>query len=221
MTMDDAGIRAEPTGTAPVEDVELVKRLLAGDEQAFLDLVQNLHGGLLRFAMTFVSDRSVAEEVVQETWLGVLNGLGSFEGRSALKTWIYRILSNRAKTRAVRERRVVSFSSLAGSDDPVDEPTVEPERFASSGHWADPPHPWSAETPETILLRGETRDLLKMAIEELPPNQRAVIALRDVEGMDPAEVCNILEISETNQRVLLHRARSKMRRALEQHLKRE
>lgn len=216
--MDEAVTHSEPTGTAPAEDLGLVKRLLAGEEQAFLDLVQRLHGGLLRFAMTFVSDRSVAEEVVQETWVGVLNGLSTFEGRSSLKTWIYRILTNRAKTRAVRERRVISFSALASSD-AVSEPAVEPERFGSSGRWTEPPHPWSLDTPETILLRAETRDLLKKAIEELPPNQGAVIALRDVEGMDPEDVCNILEISETNQRVLLHRARSKIRRMLEQHLK--
>lgn len=169
-------------------------------------------------AMTFASDRSIAEEVVQETWLAVLNGLRSFEGRSSLKTWIYRILMNHAKTRSVREKRMIPFSSL-GTSDADDEPAVEPERFASSGHWTDPPRPWSTDTPETVLLRAETRDLLKRSIEELPANQRAVITLRDVEGVDPEDVCNILEISEPNQRVLLHRARSRVRRMLEQHLK--
>ncbi|MBI2841391.1 MAG: RNA polymerase sigma factor [Acidobacteria bacterium] len=215
--MDEALAHRDPAGTGPVEDIGLVKRLLAGEEQAYLDLVRSLHGGLLRFAMSFVSDRSVAEEVVQETWLGVLNGLAAFEGRSSLKTWIYRILMNRARTRAVREARVISFASLAGSES-ENEPAVEPERFAASGRWTDPPHSWSLDTPETILLRAETHDFLKKAIEELLPKQRAVIVLRDIEGMNPEDVCNILEISETNQRVLLHRARSRVRKLLEQHL---
>ncbi|MEW6364751.1 MAG: sigma-70 family RNA polymerase sigma factor [Acidobacteriota bacterium] len=195
-----------------------MKRLLAGEEAAFLELVRTHHGRLIRLALTFVADRSVAEEVVQETWLGVLNGLRSFEGRSSLKTWICRILANRAKSRAVREGRMISFASLAESDG-EDEPAVEPERFTSAGRWSQPPESWSGDTPEKLVLREETRAVLDEAIAELPPIQRAVLTLRDVEGVDSASICNVLEITETNQRVLLHRARSRLRRKLERYLK--
>jgi RNA polymerase sigma-70 factor (ECF subfamily) len=179
-------------------------------------------GSMLRVAQIYVSSRAVAEEVVQETWLAVLDGIGRFEGRSSLKTWIFRILSNRAKTRAERERRTIPFSALV---DParVPEAAVDADRFRDAddpqwpGHWASPPQSWSA-VPEDRLVAAETRSLLEAAIERLPPGQRTVISLRDIEGWSAEEVCNALEIGETNQRVLLHRARAKVREALEDYL---
>jgi RNA polymerase sigma-70 factor, ECF subfamily len=200
------------------EDGELAARLAQGDEEAFRTLVQRYHGALLRLALAFVAERTAAEEVVQDTWLGVMNGIRGFEGRASLKSWIFRILTNRAKTRGVRDKRFIPFSSLGNPGRIPEEPAVEPSRFNSSGGWADPPSSWQADNPEEVLMRQETGAALEKAIAELPPVQRSVITLRDVEGFDAFEVCNILEISETNQRVLLHRARSKIRRALEQHL---
>lgn len=180
-------------------------------------LIDRHHGPLLRLAQVFVSSRAVAEEVVQETWTGVLEGLATFEGRSSLKTWIFRILTNRAKTRGVREGRSVPFSAL-GDPAPDNEPAVDPARFRSTGMWGEPPRRWDDETPEKLMMRQEFVRALEAALEQLPPSQRAVVTLRDVEGLDSAEVCNVLQISETNQRVLLHRARSKLRRALETYL---
>lgn len=203
-------------GATP-EDLALVDRLLAGDESAFTALVDLYHGRLIRLALVFVSDRAAAEEVVQETWLGVLGGLRNFEGRSALKTWIFRILTNRAKTRGVRDARFVSFSSLADPD-AEGEPAVDPDRFTASGTWRQPPRPWTENTPERLLLRREAMAVLEEAIAGLPPNQRAVVTLRDVDGLDSGEVCDLLEISESNQRVLLHRGRTKLRRALARYL---
>lgn len=204
-------------GRASAADAALVKRLLDGDEAAFNGLVEQYHGRLLRLATVFVSDRASAEEVVQDTWLAVLTGLGSFEGRSGLKTWIFSILTNRAKTRGVRDKRSVPFSALSSSED---EPAVHPSRFTPSGMWSAPPEQWDEDTPEQLLLRQETRAVVEQAIADLPESQRAVITLKDVEGLDSAEVCNILAISETNQRVLLHRARAKVRTVLEQYLQR-
>lgn len=204
--------------TSALQESQLVEALRAGDEEAFVELTRALHPSLVRVAQIYVSSRSVAEEVVQETWLAVLEGLGRFEGRSSLKTWIFRILANRAKTRAQRERRTIPFSALEPTR--IQEPALEPERFRGAddprwpGHWALPPQAW----PDEKLLSAETRDKLAQAIEALPASQRAVISLRDVEGWSPEEVCNTLEISETNQRVLLHRARSKVRKALEEYL---
>ncbi|MFI5399284.1 MAG: RNA polymerase sigma factor [Candidatus Binatia bacterium] len=202
---------------APAEDLALVKRLLAGDATAFAFLVDRYHGRLLRLAMTFVSDRATAEDVVQDTWLGVMRGLETFEGRSALNTWIFRILTNRAKSRGVRDARSLPFSSLESPDREHESP-VDPARFQPNGAWADPPRRWDDDTPEKLLMRQEAVHHLQGAIEDLPANQRAVVILRDIEGLDADEVCNILEISETNQRVLLHRARSKLRRALEEYV---
>jgi RNA polymerase sigma-70 factor (ECF subfamily) len=147
----------------------------------------------------------------------VLNGLSAFEGRSTLKSWIFSILTNRAKTRAVREKRSIPFSDLStrGFDE---EPSVDPDRFTDAGTWAEPPRRWDKNTPEQLMLRQEARALIDKAISELPPNQRAVVTLRDVEGLDAAEVCNVLGLTETNQRVLLHRGRSKIRAVLEQYL---
>ena len=203
--------------TGAESDEAVLKRLLAGDEQAFADLVAAHQGSLLRLAQTFVSDHGSAEEVVQETWLGVLKGLKSFEGRSSLKTWIFRILVNRARSRGARDGRTLTFSALQeeGGDgaDLMD-------RFSAEGQWTHPPSLWPEENPEALLLRGETQSCLLGAVDGLPPAQRAVVTLRDVEGVAAADVCNILAISETNQRVLLHRARTRVRAALEKHLKR-
>ena len=205
------------SGKASADDLALVKRLLAGDEVAFTHVVERYHGPLLRFARLFVSNRAVAEEVVQDTWLAVLDGLPSFEGRSALKSWIFGILANRAKTRAVREKRTITFSELSASG-VEDEPAVDPDRFTSAGAWSAPPGRWDGDTPEKLLLRQEALAVVEKAMAELPASQRAVVTLRDVEGLDAAEVCNILDVSETNQRVLLHRARSKVRAALERYM---
>jgi RNA polymerase sigma-70 factor, ECF subfamily len=196
----------------------LIARLRAGEQAAFAEVVGRYHGALLRLARVFVANESAAEEVVQETWLGLIKGLSGFEGRSPLKTWLFRILANRAKTRGIRDKRSVPFSALGGSDPDDPEPAVDPARFTRSGMWADPPEVWEIDTPEKVLLRRETMTLLKLAIADLPPNQRAVVILRDVEGLEAEEVCNVLEIAETNQRVLLHRGRSKLRAALEKHI---
>ncbi|MCK6528654.1 sigma-70 family RNA polymerase sigma factor [Myxococcota bacterium] len=206
--------------SATPEDAALIERLLAGDEAAFAGLIDGFHGRLVRLARTFVKDQATAEEVVQDTWVGVLDGLRGFEGRSAIKTWIFRILVNRAKTRGVREARSVPFSGLPGLDD-VGEPAVDPSRFGSDGMWADPPRRWEDDTPETLLLREEARGRLEQAVEDLPARQRAVLVLRDIEGVSADEVCNILEIADTNQRVLLHRARSALHRALDRCLEEE
>lgn len=206
----------EAGASAPAGDLALVKQLLAGDEAAFTWVVERYHSPLLRFARLFVSNEAVAEEVVQDTWLAVLSGLPSFEGRSALKSWIFSILANRAKSRAVREKRTIAFSELSapGSES---EPAVDPDRFTSAGAWSTPPDRWK-DTPESLLLHREALGVVDQAMAALPATQRAVVTLRDVEGLEAAEVCNILEISETNQRVLLHRARSRLRAALDRYM---
>jgi RNA polymerase sigma-70 factor (ECF subfamily) len=193
-----------------VEDnAALLDRLRAGDEAAFDELVARHDGALRRVARTYVRTDAAAADVVQETWLGVIRGLASFEGRSSLRTWIFRILVNRARTRALREARDLPFSSL-GSDD---EPAVEPSAFGRDGRWASAPPRFDAE-PETNLLSGELRAHLREVVDGLPPTQRAVITLRDLVGLDADEVCDVLELTEGNQRVLLHRARSRVRTAL-------
>jgi RNA polymerase sigma-70 factor, ECF subfamily len=199
----------------------LVAALRAGDEQAFATLVDLYGATMRRLALGFVHNAAVADEVVQEAWLGVLRGIGRFEGRSSLKTWIFRILVNQAKTRARRERRSVPFSALADGEGDADAPTVGPDRFDSlTGMWSRPPGRWPDE-PEGELLRGEARSVILDAIDSLPDGQRAVITLRDVEGFDSAEACNVLGISEVNQRVLLHRARARVRQALEDYFDEE
>jgi len=207
-----------PPPPAAGGEAALIRRLLEGDEEAFGRLVEAYHARLGTLARAYVADPAAAEEVVQETWLAVLEGLPRFEGRSSLKTWIFRILANRAKTRAVREKRSIPFSALEGAPD---EPAVDPSRFARSGAWADPPRPWDEETPERLLLNREVLSRIEEALDQLPEGQKAVVLLRDVEGLGAEETCNILEISETNQRVLLHRGRSKIRRALEEYLERK
>jgi RNA polymerase sigma-70 factor (ECF subfamily) len=204
---------------ASAEEVEVVARLRAGDEQAFETLVARNYATMLSVAQTYVKTRAVAGEVVQEAWLGVLQSLGSFQGRSSLKTWILAILVNKAKTRAVRESRTVPFASLAGE---ADEPAVDPERFrgphdAFPGHWRSYPGKWGASADIAVEDR-ETLRVTMRAIAELPPAQRTVIRMRDVEGYSSDEVCAALDVSAGNQRVLLHRARSRVRSALEGHL---
>ena len=200
-------------------EAQLLEALRAGDEAAFAQLVREYQPSLVRVARIYVSTQAAAEEVAAETWLAVLNGLDRFEGRSSLKTWIFRILTNIAKTRAQRDGRTLPFSAL---QDPgrVPEAALDADRFLDPqhprwpGHWAVRPEPW----PEDALIAAETQAVVAEAIEALPPAQRAVISLRDVEGWSSEEVRNALELSETNQRVLLHRARSKVRRALESYL---
>jgi RNA polymerase sigma-70 factor (ECF subfamily) len=203
------------------EDMRLVERLRNGDEAAFMWLIDRYHAAMLRMAMVYVPTRAVAEDVVQEAWLGILRGLERFEGRSSLRTWMVRILTNCAKTRAQREGRSIPFSSLSPLDVDVDEPAVDPHRFRGPdqewpGGWVSFPAPWN-DIPENRLLAQETRACIQMAIEALPPNQRTVITLHDIEGWTSEEVCHFIGISEANQRVLLHRARARVRRALEQY----
>jgi RNA polymerase sigma-70 factor (ECF subfamily) len=203
-------------------DLQLLERLRAGDQAAFETLVRSYSSSMLALARHFVPSRAVAEEVVQETWLGVINGLERFEGRSSLKTWIFRILVNRARTRGERESRTIPFSALAAREAEGEEPAVDPDRFIKpgapgAGAWAQPP--LRIETsPDGRLLAGEARERIAAAIEELPPAQRLVITMRDVEGWSAEEARNALDISETNQRVLLHRARAKVRAALEDYV---
>lgn len=210
----------EDTYTPPPGQDELVAALQAGDERLFASLVSELGPSMLRIARMYVSSRAVAEEVVQEAWLGVLTGIGRFEGRSALKTWIFRILTNRAKTRGEREGRSLPFSSLAAGE-ADDEPAVDADRFHGSGryegHWTSAPSRWS-ELPENRLVGKETIGIAQAAIDALPEMQRTVITMRDIEGWGSEDVRNVLGLSESNQRVLLHRARAKVRRALELYL---
>ena len=198
------------------DDGRLLAALKAGDEGAFMAIVDAWGPGMLRLARMHVPTRAVAEEVVQEAWVGVLRGIDRFEGRSSLKTWAFRIVVNNAKTRGVRESRSVPFSSAG---DGGEGPSVDPARFRGSddrwpGHWAAPPEPF----PEQALLERETRDVALRAIAALPSRQQEIVTLRDIEGFSSEEACNALDVSETNQRVLLHRARSKVRRALEEHV---
>ncbi|MEO8477834.1 MAG: sigma-70 family RNA polymerase sigma factor [Actinomycetota bacterium] len=201
-------------------DLALVERLRAGDEDAFMALVERLQSSMLRVARMFVSTQAVAEECVQECWLGVLQGLGTFEGRSSLRTWIFRILTNIAKTRGQREGRSLPFASLAGDD--LDAPAWDPSSFRGegeprAGHWSSLPNDWRG-IPEERLLSAETRGVVAGVLASLPPMQAEVLRLRDVAGWTSEEVRNALDLTDTNQRVLLHRARAKVRRALDAYL---
>lgn len=199
-------------------DALVVDRLRAGDEAAFAWLVDTYSASLVRVARTFVPSVAIAEEVVQETWLAVVAGIQRFEARSSLKTWLFSILINRAKTRARRESRTIPFSDLekAGDDEPAVEPTrfLPPDHSQWPGHWAVPPEPWRLG-PEGKAVDRESLGVVKSALERLPPGQRLVVALRDVDGWPATEVCAALGLSEANQRVLLHRGRSRLRAALE------
>jgi RNA polymerase sigma-70 factor (ECF subfamily) len=199
---------------------DLCAALRRGDESAFSTVVSLYHAPLRRLALTYVRSAAVADEVVQETWLAVIRGIHSFEERSSLKTWIFRILANTAKTRAERESRVMPLSALRDSDLEDDEPAVDPDRFLDQqharwpGHWASPPARWE-ELPSENLEWRELLGAMKETIGELPSRQRQVIVLRDIEGWEPEDVCRVLDLSEANQRVLLHRARSRVRKAIE------
>jgi RNA polymerase sigma-70 factor (ECF subfamily) len=206
---------AKRAGRSTADDGALVAALRAGDERVFEALVDRYHRSLVQVALMYVRDRATAEEVAQETWLAVLEGIQRFEGRSSLKTWIFRILTNRAKTRGQRERRQLPISALVGDD----EPEVPLDRFLPPDDphrplgWVAPPRAW----PEERLLARETVKCVRDAITQLPPVQQAVIGLRDLEGFSPEEVAAALEISAGNERVLLHRARSRVRRELEEY----
>ena len=202
-------IATDDTLPAMESDAELLRRLRAGDERAFVALVERYNGSMLRLALSFVPSRAIAEEVVQDTWLAVLRGLAAFEGRSSLKTWLFSILVNRARSAGVRESRSFPVADAG--------PVVDASRFGPNGAWAVPPEHWTEEAEnrvDAVKLSG----LLRGGLDGLPSRQREVVLLRDVEGLSSAEVCQVLAISEANQRVLLHRGRSKLRQALESEL---
>jgi len=213
---------AEPaTAGAPAaeSDEHIVAALRAGDERTFRELFERSYPMMKRVARAHVASDAVAEEIVQDTWMAIVTGIERFEGRSALGTWMFSILTNQAKTHSARERRALPFSSVAPAD--VEEPAVSPERFqkddeAWPGHWATPPRPW--QKPERRLLSLEAREQLKQALAQLPERQRLIVVLRDVEGHSAEEVCDLLELSQENQRVLLHRGRSRLRACLEEYL---
>jgi len=193
-------------------DTQLLAALRAGDERAFVTLVHRHHAAMLRLASSFVPNVAVAEEVVQDTWVGVLRGIGRFEGRSSFRTWLFRILVNRARTAGARERRTIAVGdteAVSGA-----EAAVSASRFDGGGGWLSPPEQWIEEA-ENRLEAGKLMDFLRTAIDDLPHRQRQVVTLRDLEGLTSGEVCSVLEISESNQRVLLHRGRSRLRQAIE------
>lgn len=201
--------------SAAQEDTALLAALRQGDESAFAQIVDAWSPGMLRLARCHVSTDASAEEVVQEAWIGVLRGLGSFEGRSRLRTWVLRIVVNIAKTRGQQEHRVTPFSSVTGSD----EPTVDPDRFQSArephpGGWRVFPPEWPA-FPEGAVLSAEINHVVRAALSSLPQAQRVVMELRDIHGYEAAEVCGALNLSDGNQRVLLHRARAAVRQRIE------
>ena len=204
------------------EELELIVSLRQGEETAFATLVERYHGRLLRFAQSFVPSEAMAEEVVQETWMAVLKGIHRFEGRSSLKTWIYRILQNIAKTKGTREHRYVSFSDVGSATAQEEDGEMEPERFHTSGHltehWVLPPTTWEENTPERLLVSKQSLTQIEKAIQALPFNQQQVILLRDIEGLASEDICQLMNISTSNQRVLLHRARSKVRQMLHSYL---
>jgi RNA polymerase sigma-70 factor (ECF subfamily) len=214
----DIGAEVVTKGETTNDEHCLVKRLKAGEEAAFIQIVEMYHTSLLRLARNYVRSQSSAEEVVQETWMGVFQRISFFEGRSSLKTWIMRILINRARTYALRDQRLIPFSSLIEREEEADTFVAEPENV---------PRGWISlaekepDTPEASLLSLETHTCVAESIETLPASQRAVMVLCDIEGWRPEEICTRLGISMVNQRVLLHRARSKVRRKLEKYLEGE
>jgi len=205
------------------EESDLVERLRRGDEEAFAHIIDLYHGQLRRIARLYVDTDELAEEVLQETWIAVFKGIDRFSGKSALKTWIFSILLNRARSIGRKESRSVTFSELVAHATGRDEPSVDPDQFLGPdhpqwpGHWANPPQRWNRD-PEGDLMRKEVLGVVEKALDELPDSYRQIILMRDVYGFSSAEVCNTMEISETNQRVLLHRARARIRRALDMHL---
>jgi RNA polymerase sigma-70 factor (ECF subfamily) len=203
---------------ARLGDKETVSALRAGDERAFRELYTRSYASMKRVARGYVDSDAVAEEIVQETWMAIVTGIGRFEGRSALGTWMFSILLNQAKSHTARERRALPFSSIAAGGE---EPAVDQDRFqkddeAWPGHWATPPRPW--QKPERRLLSLEARAQLKEALAQLPERQRMIVGLRDIDGLSAEEVCDALDLSQENQRVLLHRGRSKLRAVLEEYV---
>jgi RNA polymerase sigma-70 factor (ECF subfamily) len=188
------------------EDAQLIARLRAGDEEAFVALVARHQASMLRLASSFVSSAAVAEEVVQDTWMGVLRGIDGFAGRSSFKTWLLRILVNRARTTGVRERRSVAIGDAA--------PAVDASRFDASGAWSSPPQHWVQDSDDRLFAQSLAQRI-EQGLAQLPERQREVVTMRDVDGLSSREVCEVLDISEANQRVLLHRGRSHLRQALE------
>lgn len=199
-------------------DTQLVTRLRAGDTLAFETLVKQNQGALIRMAMRYVADRETAEEVVQNTWIAVIEGLKAYEGRSSLRSWIFAILINKAKDRGVRESRHINFSELESSDD-SQEDAVDPARFHAAGehagNWALPPQPWNEQTPERLLASKQALEAMSRAIEALPVSLREVLVMKDVEEQDSDTICEKLNITETNLYVRLHRARERVRAAVE------
>jgi RNA polymerase sigma-70 factor (ECF subfamily) len=199
-------------------DAALLAALRAGDERAFVTLVRRHHEAMLRLASSFVPNAAVAEEVVQDTWIGVLRGIGGFEGRSSFRTWLFRILVNRARTAGERERRTIAVGDSTAVGDTIAAgdagAAVPASRFDAGGSWLSPPEQWIEEA-EDRLEAGKLAGLIRTAIADLPDRQRQVVTLRDIEGLTSEEVCGVLEISEGNQRVLLHRGRSRLRQAVE------
>lgn len=187
-------------------DAELLDRLRSGDEQAFVILVGRYRDTMLRLAAGYVPSRAVAEEVVQDTWVGVLRGLSGFEGRSSVRTWLFRILVNRARSTGTRERRSLAVDDMG--------PVVDQSRFDAAGAWSSPPELW-VEQVDDRLVAARMAGRIRSAVADLPARQREVVTLRDIEGLSSHEVCGVLEISTANQRVLLHRGRSKLRQILE------
>lgn len=221
MRSDADGARDAPAANSAADEARLIASLLKGDEAVFMRLVEQYQAAMVRLAQVYVRDRAVAEEVAQDAWVAVLRSLRQFEGRSSFKTWLFHILVNAARTRSQRERRSVPFSALApDADSPLDEePSVAPERFRSGGDpyaggWITLPQPWD-DLPEASADSREIRERIAAAIERLPASQQSVIRLRDIEGYSAEDVCQMLGVSEGNQRVLLHRARSRVRQALE------
>ncbi|MBH0198814.1 MAG: sigma-70 family RNA polymerase sigma factor [Nitrospira sp.] len=210
-----------PPRSLPNDEQRLLARLRQSDEQAFDELVTKHHGALIRMAMGHVGDREVAEEVVQDTWMAVIESLDRFEGRSSLRTWIFGIMIHKAKDRGVREKRHTTFSDFETFDE-EQEDAVDPSRFHRSGewagHWAFPPQPWDDQTPERLLASQQAVQAMNRAIEALPVTLKDVLILRDVEGVEAKQVCDILQITETNLYVRLHRARERVRRAVETYL---
>ncbi len=187
-------------------DVELLARLRAGDEWAFVTLVARYNGSLLRLARSYVPSEAVAEEAVQDTWMGVVRGVERFEGRSSFKTWLFRILTNRARSAGIREHRNIPLD--------VDEPAVDPSRFNAGGMWGQPLDAWETDADNRLVAATWSKSL-RDALDDLPQRQREIVILRDVEGLPSEDVCDVLGISEGNQRVLLHRGRSRLRSILE------
>ncbi len=203
-----------PPPAPPAEEAALLTRLRAGDRAAFVTLVGAHGGALLRLATGLLKDRAAAEEIVQDTWMAALEHLDRFEGRSALRTWLFSITVNKARNRLEREGRSLPLSALEGEAGPAE----DPDRFAPDGHWRAHLEAWTTEDPERLAEAAETRGVVERAIADLPPAMRTVLTLRDLEGLEAEEICNLLSITLSNQRVLLHRARAKVLLALERHL---